>query len=428
MKRIGIIGAGISGLTAGYELKKAGFDVTVYEKEALVGGRMSTRVKDGFHFDIGADHLCDLYTHMQAYCREFGIEWQKMLFDKYGIIKNHRVVALTSGIGFVGKLRLAWLTQTMTPVDELFDFNLITNHDTETASRYAMRKLGREAHDYYVDGFTSAYQFHHADELSIAPFLAVMNSLKREQPLWQLHRTKGGMIALPNALASRLNVKTSTTVASVTTSNESSTVTLADQSSESFDAIIMTAPAPIALKLIANPTSETKALLEQSKFAASISATFRVQKDLLPKRGVTWVPFTESKIVSSYSNQAMKGEDCVIGDLSLVSVWLHESAAKTLMSKTDDEISSVIRQELVRATDWLTDANTLTVHDVQRWDYAMPKFDLGHQKRVKEYLDLHQGKNRLYLCGDYMNALWTEGALRYGQRLAERLKIDLGTA
>ena len=62
MKRIAIIGAGISGLTAGYELKKAGFDVTVYEKEALVGGRMSTRVIEGFHFDIGADHLWDRPT------------------------------------------------------------------------------------------------------------------------------------------------------------------------------------------------------------------------------------------------------------------------------------------------------------------------------------------------------------------------------
>lgn len=33
--KIIIIGAGISGLTAGYHLKKAGFKVTIYEKENI---------------------------------------------------------------------------------------------------------------------------------------------------------------------------------------------------------------------------------------------------------------------------------------------------------------------------------------------------------------------------------------------------------
>jgi len=427
-KRIAIVGAGISGLTAGHELKKAGFDVTVYEKESRVGGRMSTRVKDGFHFDIGADHLCNLFTRMQTYCRAFGIPWEKMRFNAYGIIKRHRVVPLTNGIGLLSKLRLVWLTKTMPLIEELFDFNLIATHDRENASRHAMRHLGREAHDYYVDGFTSAYQFHHADELSAAPLLAVLNSLKRDGPLWDLHRTNGGMIALPNALAKHLNVKTSTEVVSISTTDKGVLITLADQSTHPFDAVIVTAPAPLALKLIANPTPETKSLLEQTKFAATISLAFRAQKDLAPKKGVTWIPSAESSIVSSYSNQAMKGADCIVGEESLVSVWLHESAALSLMKKTDEEISAIVRAELARVTDWLPDPNALALHDLQRWDYAMPKFGLGHQRRVKRYLETHQGENRLYLCGDYLNALWTEGALRFGQRLAERLKTDLGNA
>lgn len=424
MKRIAIIGAGISGLTAGYELKKLGFDVTVYEKEPLVGGRMSTRVKDGFHFDIGADHLCNLYFHMKEYCKEFGIEWQPMRFDKYGLIKRHHTIPLAEGVTLLSKLRMAWHTLTMKTVDELFDFNKIAEHDNEDAKQYAERHLGKEATAYYVDGFTSAYQFHRAEEISIAPFLAIMNSIKRDGPLWNLHRTKGGMIALPQKLAEQLNVKTSTTVASVT----GTTVTLASGESATYDAVIVTAPAPITLQLITDPTPETKEVLQQSKFAATISLTFKLQKDMAPKKGVTWVPFVESQIVASISNQNMKGKDCTIGETSLISVWLHEGAAKDLMAKSDDEISAVVRNELVTVTDWLQDATLLTLHDIQRWDYAMPKFSLGHQKLVKNYLENHQGKNHLYLCGDYLNALWTEGALRYGQRLAKRIKTDLGTA
>ena len=34
---------------------------------------MSTRTKDGLAFDLGANHLCNLYTEMQKYCKAFGI-------------------------------------------------------------------------------------------------------------------------------------------------------------------------------------------------------------------------------------------------------------------------------------------------------------------------------------------------------------------
>jgi len=236
------------------------------------------------------------------------------------------------------------------------------------------------------------------------------------------------MIALPQALAKQLNVKTSTKILSTSGTNTEATITFADHSKESFDAVIVTAPAPIALKLIENPTPETESILRQSKFAATISIVFRVQKDLVPKKGVTWIPFAESHIISSYSNQAMKGDDCTVNDESLISVWLHESAAEKLMHKTDEEISSTIRTELAHVTDWLKEPNALSFHDIQRWEYAMPKFSLGQQTRVKNYLDNHQGQQRIYLCGDYLNALWTEGALRFGQDLAKRLKTDLDNA
>jgi phytoene desaturase len=52
-KKIAIIGAGIGGLTAAMKLAHAGCDVTVYEKQAHVGGRCG-RVKLGpFTFDLG---------------------------------------------------------------------------------------------------------------------------------------------------------------------------------------------------------------------------------------------------------------------------------------------------------------------------------------------------------------------------------------
>lgn len=52
-KNISIIGSGFSALAAACYLAKAGHTVTVYEKNATIGGRARQLLKDGFTFDIG---------------------------------------------------------------------------------------------------------------------------------------------------------------------------------------------------------------------------------------------------------------------------------------------------------------------------------------------------------------------------------------
>lgn len=52
-KDIYIIGSGFSALAASCYLSKAGFKVTVLEKNNTVGGRARQLIKDGFTFDIG---------------------------------------------------------------------------------------------------------------------------------------------------------------------------------------------------------------------------------------------------------------------------------------------------------------------------------------------------------------------------------------
>ncbi|MDP5158884.1 MAG: phytoene desaturase family protein [Flaviramulus sp.] len=50
---INIIGSGFSSLAASCYLAKAGYDVTVFEKNSTIGGRARQLIKDGFTFDIG---------------------------------------------------------------------------------------------------------------------------------------------------------------------------------------------------------------------------------------------------------------------------------------------------------------------------------------------------------------------------------------
>jgi phytoene desaturase len=52
-KTVAIIGAGIAGLAAAIRIQKLGFQVTVFESNKTVGGKMNERNSEGFRFDKG---------------------------------------------------------------------------------------------------------------------------------------------------------------------------------------------------------------------------------------------------------------------------------------------------------------------------------------------------------------------------------------
>ncbi|MEM1558103.1 MAG: FAD-dependent oxidoreductase [Thermoproteota archaeon] len=55
--RVGILGGGLSGIAYAYFSSKMGYDVTVLEKESILGGLMRSINEEGFTFDIGGSHV-----------------------------------------------------------------------------------------------------------------------------------------------------------------------------------------------------------------------------------------------------------------------------------------------------------------------------------------------------------------------------------
>jgi hypothetical protein len=54
---IAIVGAGCSGLAAAHSLRDSGYQVTLFEQGSRPGGRATTRQRDGFTFDAGAQYI-----------------------------------------------------------------------------------------------------------------------------------------------------------------------------------------------------------------------------------------------------------------------------------------------------------------------------------------------------------------------------------
>ncbi|MCB0166937.1 MAG: NAD(P)/FAD-dependent oxidoreductase [Anaerolineae bacterium] len=73
---VAIIGAGPAGLTAAYQLTKAGLNVIVLEKAALVGGISRTERYKGYHVDIGGHRF---YTKIDA----VNTFWHEVMGDDF---------------------------------------------------------------------------------------------------------------------------------------------------------------------------------------------------------------------------------------------------------------------------------------------------------------------------------------------------------
>jgi monoamine oxidase len=70
-----IVGAGLAGLSAAYELVRAGLDVQVFEAQQRLGGRVYTvQLGAGQYGDLGAEFVDENHTAFKAYVAEFNLK------------------------------------------------------------------------------------------------------------------------------------------------------------------------------------------------------------------------------------------------------------------------------------------------------------------------------------------------------------------
>lgn len=76
-RRVLVLGAGLGGLSAAYELQKLGYEVSILEVRDRIGGRVWTLregFQDGQYAEIGAVRVPDVHDRTIAYCDALGLE------------------------------------------------------------------------------------------------------------------------------------------------------------------------------------------------------------------------------------------------------------------------------------------------------------------------------------------------------------------
>ena len=82
MKNIAVIGSGFAGLTSAIELASLGYQVTVFEKNSIAGGRARKFQVKGFTFDMGPS-----WYWMPDVFEKFFNKHGKKIDDYYKLVK-----------------------------------------------------------------------------------------------------------------------------------------------------------------------------------------------------------------------------------------------------------------------------------------------------------------------------------------------------
>ena len=159
-KRVVVVGAGIAGLTAAYDLKKAGYQVTVLEAKDIPGGRMAEKLEGSFMKYTGATGLFRFYKDMWDVIAELGLSERLMPYPKMGsgIANNTKetyALDFNQTLGMLrhpalslrSRLRLASLIPDFMQARRAVDPCLIHTaaaFDDESMAEYLTRKVGAD--------------------------------------------------------------------------------------------------------------------------------------------------------------------------------------------------------------------------------------------------------------------------------------------
>ncbi len=188
MKRLAIVGAGITGLTAASELAAAGHAVTVFEATGRVGGAIRTVLRDGWLVEAGPNTALLRDTSLDPMIERAGLGAELQIANpaaaKRFIVRHGRPNALPQSLwgalttpvfNFRGKLRV---------LAEPFIRQNRDNPD-ETLAAFARRRVGQEFLDYAVNPFIGGVYACAPEEL------CVRHALPR---LWRLEQNHGSLV------------------------------------------------------------------------------------------------------------------------------------------------------------------------------------------------------------------------------------------
>jgi len=423
MKRIAIIGGGISGLSAAFALEKARadgaeVDYTLYESGQRLGGCLSSDRIEGCLVEAGPDSFLTEKPWAIDLCKELGIADQLIGSNdaqrKTYIVVHGRLIVMPDGLMFMVPTKLA-----PTALSPLFSWNTKVRmaqellhpprpmHEDETVAQLVERHFGAEVVDRLADPLLSGVYGGDAAKLSARAVLPrfvemeekygslsramlaahkKMAAMRKTQPPRPLFTSlRDGMSQMVDALVARLrpeSIRLRQHVRRIYAEDGGWRVSLEPDGDEQFDAAIVATPANVAGVLLDGVDADLARNLLDITYSSSVTVTLGYYKQQLAKLPPGFgflVPRSEGTRMLACTFVHNKFPHRAPPDKGILRCFLGGARDEAVLGLSDEEMLATVRRELRQILK--LDPPPIFAR-VYRWREAMAQYEPGHIARV----------------------------------------------
>jgi protoporphyrinogen/coproporphyrinogen III oxidase len=459
MTRIAIIGGGISGLSAAYELeqrRREGADVeyVLYEASSRLGGVLRTEHIDGCVVEAGPDSFVTEKPWAADFCRALGIGDQLIGSNdadrKTYILTRGRLVEMPDGLMFMVPTKIlptgfsplfSWKTK-LRMMKELYHPPRSVDHD-ESVAAFVDRHYGAEMVDRLADPLLSGVYGGEAANLSVRAVLPRFAEMERthgslgramlaarkkmksaRKPAPPLFTSlKNGMQFLAETAVAQLTPARflrNATVQAIQAQAGGWTVS-AGMQSDQFDRVIVALPARAAAEILQNASPELANELAAIQYSSSITVGLgydrEVRESLTPGFGFL-VPRSEGKRLLAATFVHNKFPHRAPEDRALLRCFFAGSNAENVWSLSDNQIVGIVRDELRQIVGLQAEPLFARVY---KWKSAMAQYGVGHLERLERIERIRQQLPGLALAGNGYRGIGVPDCVRSGRDAAKQL-------
>lgn len=477
--RIAIIGGGIAGLSAAYELELAriaGVDVEyeLFEAAPTLGGVIASSVIDGTVIERGPDSFLTEKPAAAELCRELGLATELVPSDdaqrKTFILVGKRLVALPDGLMFLVPTKLV-----PTALSGLFSIptkirmGLELLHPPrphtgdESVADLVRRHYGQEAVDRLADPLLSGIYGGDAAQLSaqsVLPRLVEMEAkygsltkgmlaafqnakasragkatpaaqsaaaAPKSAPRALFTSLRYGLQQLIDALVERLDpqrVHTEAPVNAIERTPDGWRLTFSlfgAVTRREFGGLILATPAWSAGELLKTVDAPLGSELSGIPYSSSVTVNLvydQAQLGPLPEGFGFLVPAVENRDLLACTFVHRKFPGRTAPGKAVIRAFLGGSRNAGMLRESDDALVETVRREL-QSILHITATPELT--DVRRWPRAMAQYSVGHKDRQERIRSRAAALPGMRLVGNAYDGIGISDCIRLGRGAAREL-------
>lgn len=448
--KIVIAGAGISGLSLAYILlkKEPSLEVEVLESAERPGGKIWTDSVNGFLCESGVNGFLDNKPKTLELIADLGLKPVRSNDEarKRFIFTENRLHVLPESPPAFFKSDLMSLKGRLRILYEFFAPRGV--EEDETLETFAVRRLGREAYEKLIDPMASGIYAGDSTRLSLkscfpriydlertyGSLIRGMMKLKKDArktgsrtvsagPGGTLTSFRNGMQVLIDALKLSLGdrLRLDCSVASVEKKDECYNVFLENGEEIDADILVLATPAHVTTRIVKDMNKKISDLTARIPYPSVSVICLGFRKETFPHSldGFGFlIPSKEGKRILGTLWDSSIFPNRASADHVLLRSVVGGARGGDFAMKADDMILKAVLDELKVVMGINAEPDFVKIY---RHEYAIPQYNLGHQKILSE-IDEAMGKCRgMYLAGNSYRGIGLNDCIENSNVLANTI-------